>query len=195
MLETLPPKRAALRDRVIEIAEVKAENEGISGLRARDLASEAGCALGSIYTIFGDLGDVGAAVNQRSFDQILSAMQQVGDSRGGALDVLKSLAATYAQYATDHTPRWKMAFETGLPEGEGDAALAPIIDIFVDPMAELLPAYSTRMVLRSARVLFATIHGITAMSLDPRLPVLPEGDLRRNLNAAVTAMVSTNEHV
>lgn len=196
MLETLPPKRAALRDRVIDIAEQKAEIGGISALRARDLANEAGCALGSIYTLFGDLGDVADAVNHRTLDQVFAALQHQATHGGSRpLDVLRAMAVAYGDYAAQHTQRWKMVFDTGLTPDTAAQAIDPIVDQFTAAMAAQLPAYSTRMVNRAARTLVAAIHGVVAMSLDPRMPVLSASDLKRNLTATVSAMVVTSEHV
>ncbi len=46
---------AALREALVSAAERTVAAQGLSGLRARDLAREAGCAVGAIYTVFPDL--------------------------------------------------------------------------------------------------------------------------------------------
>ena len=66
-------RRKALREDLINIAEATIAREGLSGLKARDLATEAGCALGAIYNVFGDLNDKDSRVSKlreasRSYD-------------------------------------------------------------------------------------------------------------------------------
>ena len=63
-------RREALRSNLIEIAERTISNDGLRALRARDLAKEAGCAVGAIYNVFGDLTDLTLAVNARTFQRL-----------------------------------------------------------------------------------------------------------------------------
>ena len=66
---TTPTKtrRDVLREALIVIAEKQIAAEGMAGLRARDLATEAGCALGAIYNVFPDLTALTLEVNARTF--------------------------------------------------------------------------------------------------------------------------------
>jgi len=56
-------RRAALRDALIHHAEIRIERDGLKNLRARDLAKDAGCALGAIYNVFGDLNDPNSEIS------------------------------------------------------------------------------------------------------------------------------------
>ena len=47
-----PTAGRQLRDRLIDIAQEMIAAQGLDGLKARDLAAAAGCALGAIYTAF-----------------------------------------------------------------------------------------------------------------------------------------------
>ena len=76
MAEKVEIRRRALRDNLIAIAEKRIAAEGLAGLRARDLAAEAGCALGAIYTVFPDMTALTLAVNARTFaDPVLWSRQ------------------------------------------------------------------------------------------------------------------------
>ena len=57
-------RRAQLRDRLIDIAQEAIAARGLAGLKARDLAAAAGCALGAIYTAFDDLDELILRVNR-----------------------------------------------------------------------------------------------------------------------------------
>ena len=50
-------RREVLRKSLIDIATQRIARDGLSALRARDLAGDAGCAVGAIYNVFGDLND------------------------------------------------------------------------------------------------------------------------------------------
>ena len=67
MAGKIAERRKGLREDLIKIEEATIAREGLSGLKARGLATEAGCALGAIYNVFGDLNDLVLAVNARTF--------------------------------------------------------------------------------------------------------------------------------
>ena len=62
-------RRKDLRDRLIDIAEQVIRKDGLGAIKARDLATQAGCALGAIYNVFDDLGDLVLEVNARTFQR------------------------------------------------------------------------------------------------------------------------------
>ena len=60
-------RRAILRERLIDISERTIAQNGLHSLKARDIAKEANCATGAIYTHFKDLQDLIMEVNARTF--------------------------------------------------------------------------------------------------------------------------------
>ena len=106
-------RREALRKRLIDIAETQIARDGIAGIKARDLAREAGCAVGAIYNVFGDLHDIVIAVNGRTF-------QRLGTVVGGALQGHEGDAPTqrmivmahaYLDFAADDPMMWRSLFD------------------------------------------------------------------------------------
>ena len=67
-------RRAALRAGLVAAAERRIAADGLGGLRARDLAAEAGCALGAIYTVFPDLDALILEVNLRTLGLFEAAL-------------------------------------------------------------------------------------------------------------------------
>ena len=63
-------RRQNLKDTLITLAERIIDRQGLSAVRARDLAAQAGCAVGAIYNVFADLDDVILGVNQRTLFEI-----------------------------------------------------------------------------------------------------------------------------
>ena len=63
-------RRRKLRDALIHAAERTIEKEGLRGMKARELASKVGCAVGAIYNVFTDLDDLIFAVNALTLEQL-----------------------------------------------------------------------------------------------------------------------------
>ena len=67
-------RRDQMRERVLEAAEAVISTKGLAGLKARDIAARAGCALGAIYTVFEDLDELILGVNQRTLARLEAAL-------------------------------------------------------------------------------------------------------------------------
>ena len=199
MPDTLPPKRAALRERLLDTAEAQIASGGIVALRARDLATEAGCALGAIYSVFSDLGDIAVAINRRSLEQMTG--QMAASVRGlddeAPTDRLITLAQAYLDYAESEGHRWRTIFSIGLSSSNDepgfDQAIAPIIALFAAPLAELSLKSSASKTDTAARTLFAAVHGLITLGLEPRLAVLERRKLEKRIARVVTALASDED--
>src|SRR5262244_2084383 len=109
-------RRAALRKRLIDLAEHSIVQHGLAGLRARDLAREVGCAVGTIYNVFEHLDELVLCVGSRTLTMLEAALAArpttVGyDSTEEAADDLVRLAIAYLEFAGMHTVRWRALFE------------------------------------------------------------------------------------
>src|ERR671932_555397 len=71
-------RRRRLRDALIAAAETMIRADGLGGLRARDLARAANCAVGAIYNVFHDLDALVLAVNAGTLDRIDAAIGRAG---------------------------------------------------------------------------------------------------------------------
>ena len=91
-------RRGSLKARLIEIATRRIAEDGLANLRARDIATEAGCALGGIYTVFADLDDLILHVNAQTLGRMGEELAVAVDGRHGG-DALKALARGYAAFA------------------------------------------------------------------------------------------------
>lgn len=192
------PKRDALRARLLDVAEAEIARGGIVALRARDLAAEAGCALGAIYTVFGDLGEIAVAVNRRTLAQLDAHLARAVEGLEEApADVLITLSQAYLGYAETERRRWQTLFSIGLSPSE-DApgfhdALAPIAARFAAPLARISPNSGKRKLDRKARALFAAVHGMVALGMEPRLAALERNDLERMITRIVATLGERKE--
>src|SRR5919205_1223250 len=89
-------RRRKLRDALIEAAERTMEQEGLRGMKARDLALRVGCAVGAIYNVFTDLDDLVFAVNALTLEELeqmlMAAAEKGADSRSDPVRTLTNLA-------------------------------------------------------------------------------------------------------
>ena len=137
------PLKAAL----IEAAARIIASQGLAGLKARNLAQEAGCALVAIYNAFPNLDTLILEFNLRTlalFDSHIAQVQPAASGDGGELEAgampasdgmpsggdawpagdvkaaiadLTRLAAAYLTFASEHRQRWGALFQHRIAGG------------------------------------------------------------------------------
>ena len=182
-------KRDALRTKLIEAAERRMEINGLTGLRARDITKDAGCALGGLYTAFGDLDELVLHINARTLDRLSAILAEaVGDLPPEK--ALMAVALEYTHFAKANRSLWDALFDHKSAKDE------PTPDWFKDhqrsvmahvvaPLSALQPQLSEEDLHLRARTYFSAIHGIVSISLQGRFVGLP-GD---HLDAEVSRFV------
>jgi AcrR family transcriptional regulator len=196
---------AVLRERLIDAAERTIATNGLAGLRARDLAHDVGCAVGTIYNVFEHLDELILCVGSRTLamlDSVLGAARSArpGGSPEDAADGLVRLAVAYLEFAAAHTVRWRALFEHRMSEAR------PLPQWFVEqqhalfaqaerPLVTLLPELDQDARRILARTLFSAVHGIVALGLEEKLASLPFPDLRDQLAATVRAITAGRDEL
>jgi AcrR family transcriptional regulator len=191
-------RRQRLRDALISAAERTIETDGLSGLKARALANEVGCAVGAIYNVVTDLDDLIVAVNSRTLaalERDLGASEQISDAakRADAVDRLVRLGTAYLTFAAAHRLRWRALFEHRLSEGK------PIPEQYIEdqrrlfryveePLGELRPDLSGERRALVARSLFSAVHGMVMLGLEEKLQAVPSKYLREQIAFIVSAI-------
>ncbi len=182
-------RRTKLRERLLDAARHAIATRGLAGLKARDLASEAGCALGAIYTAFDDLDELILRAN-------LSTLQRLGEALDDALreaapaEALRALARAYLDFARKNEPGWRALFEHRTSGG------APLPAWYVEardalfsrletPLGALLPHREPDARARLARTLFSAVHGVVALGLEQKIAPTPPETLDAQLDALV----------
>jgi AcrR family transcriptional regulator len=166
-------KRDVLRHKIIGLAKDRIAAHGLVSLRARELAAEAGCALGGLYNMFADLDGIVLEVNARTLADIDQAMQNAVAPTKGAPQNLKALAQTYLNFARAHPLLWRALFEHHLPEGIAlpewySEKLNQLMGLIAGPLAQLQPNTPPEILAMRARTMFAAVHGVVSISLDNR---------------------------
>lgn len=173
-------RRAKLRQKLIEIAESKIASDGLHKLKARDLAKDAGCALGAIYTHFEDMQALIMAVNGRTFQRLGATVSEaVADKRPDDPHTsLIVMSCAYLQFAADNTNLWRALFDLEM-SSDGSvpawylAELAKVFALIATPLAEIYPNKTRPELDLSVRALFSAVHGIVLLGLEKRISAVP----------------------
>jgi AcrR family transcriptional regulator len=182
---------AALRDRLAGAAENIIKEQGLTALRARDLAQQVNCAVGMIYKLFPDLDAIVVAVNSRTLAEIAAAIEQTrtdADARAAvrASDPapvmrLVQLALAYFDYAVANRHRWQALFTHNVPaipqwHHEEHRQLFARLEA---PVRALIPAIDDETCGLTSRSLFSAVHGVVSLGLDETLTTISLPALRR----------------
>lgn len=185
-------RKAELREKLILAAERRIESSGLAALRARDLASEVGCAVGAIYNVFDDLDALVLAVNGRTFKKLGIAVSQSLEGAEGLPPVerLIRMSNAYLGFAGDNYMRWRTLFDidmtaSGVPDWYAHE-LAQLFANIAQPVAELFPDLKGRETDLMVRALFSAIHGIVILGLQNRI----SGVARENIERMIQQVLS-----
>ncbi|MDA9318242.1 TetR/AcrR family transcriptional regulator [Octadecabacter sp.] len=176
-------RRAVLRDTLIAHAETRIKADGLKNLRARDLAKDAGCALGAIYNVFGDLNDLVLAVNARTFHRLGAAVAEaLAQAPQNATQQLIFMSHAYHRFAAENFNAWRALFDIESPAGKAapDWYLAEIGQLFayIDaPLSVLFPDHDTQKRALLTKALLSSVHGIVLLGLDEASAGVPAAQL------------------
>lgn len=182
-----------LRSRLIDAAEALVAERGLSGLKARDVTTAAGCALGGLYTAFEDLDVLVLHVNARTLARLGAALRAAIPDAASAVGVLQSLAQGYVRFAKENPRLWTAIFAHRLPEGRDIPDWhrqyhAVLIAEIVQPIAALRPDLAPDALRIRAQTMFAAVHGVVQLSMHGRYVGVPDHLLAQEVEALVTAM-------
>lgn len=189
-------RRQNLKEALIAAAERTIEVHGLSGMKARDLAAEVGCAVGAIYNVVTDLDDLVLAVNERTLATLEAELGVVMDSPKTAAEAIVLLihrAHTYLRFAAAHTKRWRAVFDHRLPEKRELPAqyrnLQQRLFTFIEqPLRILSPNLSQERFALLTRSLFSAMHGMVLLGLEEKLGAISLKDLEEQMAVILTAL-------
>lgn len=182
-LTTTAGRREALREELLAAAERRIAESGYRALRARDLARDAGCALGAIYLVFPDLDALVMAVRDRTLEALERQAGEIATPASGAVNKggeaarrreeaiqsLKALAALYLRFARDNRNLWRALFEHRPALETLTASPAKLDAIFshverqLDALAPATPRGKRRLL---AHAVLGAVHGVVTLGLE-----------------------------
>ncbi|MDU8925963.1 TetR/AcrR family transcriptional regulator [Alisedimentitalea sp. MJ-SS2] len=176
-------RREALRAKLISIAETTIARDGMDAIRARYLAKEAGCALGAIYNVFDDMGEIIIAVNGRTFRKLgKEVAASVRAAPDDPIEQLIAMSYAYLHYAVEQPKLWRTLFDIQMST-EQDVPkwylqdLASLFDNIARPLARLFPEMGEDELDLMTRTLFSSVHGIVLLGVENRISGVPRDRL------------------
>lgn len=185
-------RRDRLRSDLTVIAERLIEEGGLTSLKARDVAAEAGCSLGAIYNVFEDMDELVFAVNGRT----LARLDEALSSRTGSIEnddiiaIMTTLAMVYLEFAAENPRLWSALFEHEYTDGRPTpewlvTEQVKLIGHIALPLRRYLPSMSDAEIQTLARALFSAVHGIVLLGTENRFVAVPLGEIRTQLDVIV----------
>ena len=197
MVGKVEKKREDLRRKLIDIGETRITDGGISQIRARELAHDAGCAVGAIYNVFGDLNDLVMAVNGRTFKRLGTHVMDSVDANPSAqpVQVLITMAHAYLDFAMTNTNAWRTLFDLEMSTDQDVpdwymSELEQLLGLIAKPLMQNFPEMSREDVMLMTRGLFSSIHGIVLLGLEKRISAVPTEQLERMISLILSNLAS-----
>ncbi|MCH2068897.1 TetR/AcrR family transcriptional regulator [Shimia sp.] len=176
-------RRAALRIKLIELAEEQIAAGGLSSLKARELAKGAGCAVGAIYNVFDDLHDLVLEVNGRTFKKLGAAVSASYDGSESPRQRLILMSNAYLEFAAAHPKLWRALFDVEMTEDGAvpEWYLSSLGALFANiraPLSELYSEMGEEELGLMTRAMFSAVHGIVLLGLENRISGVPPEHIR-----------------
>jgi AcrR family transcriptional regulator len=183
-------RREIQRGALIDAAEAAIARGGLAGLKAREIAREAGCALGAIYNLVEDMDELVLRVGSRTLARLDEALVSAGrrelKTPEHAVERLVAIAVAYGRFAGANRNLWRTLFEHQMADGKPppDWAIEEQMRLFdhaVTPLRVLTPKASDTEVLMMSRTLFAAVHGVVLFGVEGKMISVPHEALERTV--------------
>lgn len=169
-----------LRELIIGASTELIQESGLSGLSAREIARRINYSPGTLYNSFENLDDLVLTIEGRLLDRLLEAISSVPND-GDPRQQIHAIANCYLTFAARNPKLWNLLFEHHIPASRSvpdwyrqklEALMGKVEDALL-PIANGLDADELR---RSARVLWAGVHGISSLSAADKLSIITADD-------------------
>ncbi|HEX2842483.1 TetR/AcrR family transcriptional regulator [Hyphomicrobium sp.] len=169
-----------LRELIIGASTELIQESGLSGLSAREIARRINYSPGTLYNSFENLDDLVLTIEGRLLDDLLASISSLPTADDPRKQV-HAIANCYLTFAGRNPKLWNLLFEHHVPASQAipdwyrqklEALMGKVEDVLA-PLADGLDAEELR---RSARVLWAGVHGVSSLSAADKLSTITADD-------------------
>lgn len=190
-------RREDLRIKLLNLAEAKIIDGGLDALKARDLANDAGCSVGAIYTVFGDLKDIVLAVNGRTFHRLGRDVAQAVKAQPDATptEQLIIIGMGYHDFAASNTRAWRTLFDLEMSTQMAVpkwylSELGQLFGFISDPLKKVFPETPNSEIDLMTRALFSSVHGMVLLGLEQRISAVPRSEMEKMISFLIKSVAS-----
>ncbi len=175
------------RDRISADALNKAEaiiaERGLGALNARELATGAGIAVGTLYNVYGSLDKLVQRLNARTLDRLCDRLEEEAAKATGPENRMAAMARAYIDFAEEQPLVWRAVFDHHPADGNGRAdwyttSIERIAHLAITILGPLYPGEQRRAVRRTATIIWSGVHGVCALALGGNLRHVTHADPR-----------------
>lgn len=187
-------RRASQRDLLVDAAEAVIAGTGLKGLNSRDLARTIGVSNGAVFNLVGDMDELVLRVGARTLARLGAHLAEAGAAGASPKQTLVLVAVAYCDFASANPELWRVLFEHRMAPGREvpDWAIEDQTELFryiYGPLSLLFPDLSPEMLGVRTRSLFSAVHGMVALGAEQKLIAVPAGELRREVEIVVSALI------
>lgn len=187
-------QRQALKDRLLEATRTRIEQQGLGSLRARDVTTDAGCALGGLYSAYEDMDDLILRVNAGTLRSLGARLEKAANADAEPEERLVGLGLSYLDFAGSQMNLWSAIFDHRMQNGRD-------IPAWYDEEQKVLFAHIGKSLLAlqpdmaledlgiRVRTLFAAVHGIVSIGLREKIIGLPQDKIASEVEAIIRLLV------
>lgn len=163
--------RKELKEMTIEAGLSLLEKGGLEALTARAIAGRIGYTVGTLYNVFDDLEDIVMHINAATLQEMHAVFAPLAATNKPPEKRILAIARAYGDYARANPARWSLLHHSPrnhkLPLWFHDVASR----LFTTTESVLLEieGISKKAAHDAARVLWAGLHGICALSINQKL--------------------------
>lgn len=174
-----------IKTRLIEATETCLRESGADGLKARNIAAKAHCAVGSIYKSFSNLEAAADLVIANAFNRLRTKLIEAAAPEFEPIENAIALSAAYLTFARDEGKLWLAIFElpaqADTPEGQArQEALTYVFEEAHKAVAAIAPPNDAEAV---TQMIWASLHGLSHLEATGTLaggdPNVTDGLARR----------------
>lgn len=186
--------RNEMREKLILITIEKIEASGTRGVRARDLASDVGCAVGTIYNLVGGLNNLillACARTLQEFEEFVTTNFEEQKEKGATnLELLEIMGASYVDFLSRHRLRWQATFEVSYEENSYFHEIyvtgqRQLLSLITNVLKDINTEIEDRELENIGRALWASVHGITMLGVTNSKETLPREKILSQCNRII----------
>lgn len=171
-----------LKEMIQTVASGIIKDKGLKKLTVRGVAEAIGYAPGTIYNFYKDMDALVTDVNLLTLGRLEAFCRERTSRARTGFPKVRALAHAYVDFARDNLPLWEAIFMRLPTDSEGP--LVPdevseenkqqILSLFrmIEDILKESMQLSSSKAKRSARLLWACLHGIAVLTLDGRLQLV-----------------------